>query len=95
MKFKLPLNDTVPLMPVLRTSLIAALRDSDPHAYEFIVESYFDKAYRIAFAFTKDKAKASTVVSLAFQRLWDKRASIPDGASIIAHLTKYIRQIAK
>ena len=93
MKFKPPLTDAALLDMRLRTSLIAALRDGNPHAYEFIVETYFDRAYRIAFALAKDKTTVATVVSLAFQCLWDKRASIPDGASIQAHLTKYIRDI--
>ena len=81
MKFKQPLTGN---------ALIAALRNSDPHAYEFIVEHYFDDMCKIAFGLTNEKATAATVVSLAFHRLWEERESIPDGASILAHLNKYI-----
>jgi len=72
--------------------ILASFRAGNPCAYGFIVGSYYSTAYKIAFAFTHDNVKSKTIVSQVFERLWDERASIPDGSSIVAYLCKYIRE---
>jgi DNA-directed RNA polymerase specialized sigma24 family protein len=75
-------------------TLIRAFKDGDMEAYAYLMRKHQDAAHKIAFAFTKDKEKSMEVVIVVFMRLWNKRASIPDNASIIAYLSRFIRDVA-
>jgi DNA-directed RNA polymerase specialized sigma24 family protein len=74
--------------------LIRAFKEGDMNAYAHLMRKHQEAAHRIAFAFTKDEEKSAELVIVVFMRLWNKRESIPEGASIIAYLSKFIREVA-
>jgi DNA-directed RNA polymerase specialized sigma24 family protein len=75
-----------------REILIKAFKAGDLQAYAHLMRQHQDAAYKIAFAFTKDKNKSQEMTIAGFMRLWNERANIPCNASIIAYLCKYMRE---
>lgn len=76
-----------------KRQFVTALREGDENAFEDIVRHYMVDATKIALSFAKDRDKADKAVFIAFCELWDNRDRIPEGASIQAYLTKWIREI--
>jgi DNA-directed RNA polymerase specialized sigma24 family protein len=83
-------------MPLAKKQqLIDALRNGDFQAYARIMRYYFNYVNKAALKITKDKEMAADVAFKVFIRLWNKRKEIPQGASILAHLYKYLNDIAE
>jgi DNA-directed RNA polymerase specialized sigma24 family protein len=79
--------------PGRKNKLLIAFKAGDLQAYARLMRRYQDFVNRTAFDFTNDKAKAIEVAIRAFMKLWNEREKIPDNASLMAYLRKFVGEI--
>lgn len=80
--------------PGREKELLVAFKAGDLQAYACLMRKHQDFVNRTALTFTKDKTKAIEVAIRAFMKLWSERENIPDNASLMAYLRKFVGEIA-
>ena len=60
-------------------SLLAQLRNGDPHAFRELFDTYVDRVLRFMRRHTRSHAETQDLTQVLFIKLWEKRATIdPD-----------------
>ncbi len=72
------------------TQLILDLKEGDPKAYTFLVNTYHHKLCVYAYSFTHDHDLAEDIVQNVFMRIWNKRKNLKEDFVIISFLYKSV-----
>jgi RNA polymerase sigma-70 factor (ECF subfamily) len=85
-------NNTISIHPAMDRQWIDGIRAGDIDIFERVYLAYYERLWRIAFAFLHTRTDAEDAVQTVFIRLWDGRATLPDiTSSLEAYLHGAVR----
>lgn len=70
--------------------LIQALKNGDPKAYTFLVDTYHHKLCVYAYSFTHNQDLSEDIVQNVFMRIWNKRKNLKDDFVLTNFLYKSV-----